>query len=82
MVATEEIEKRIRKDILLFSESLKKINGAELSEGERKIVELSAMYAKDSESWLKKGDLYTSFSSISYAHGLIDAILKLKHITE
>ena len=80
MVATEEIEKRIRKDILLFSESLKKIDDAELGGGEKKVVELSKMYAQDSESWLEKGDLYTSFSSISYAHGLLDAVLKMKRI--
>ena len=32
------------------------------------------MYAKDSQSFLDKGDLYTSFASINYAHGLLDAV--------
>ncbi len=82
MIATEEIERRIRKDISIFSENIRKLETARLSEGESRIVELSKMYAKDSESWLAKGDYYTSFSSVSYAHGLLDSILKLKHLME
>ncbi len=73
-----EVEKRIQKDIRLFSESIKKAGALQLGSDEKKIVELAAMYAKDSESWLRKNDLYTSFSSIAYAHGLIDAVLKMK----
>ncbi|MCL5786724.1 MAG: DUF357 domain-containing protein [Candidatus Marsarchaeota archaeon] len=73
-----EIEERIRKDISLFSESMNKASKLALTEEERKVVELAGMYAQDSEAWLKKKDLYTSFSSIAYAHGLMDAILKIK----
>lgn len=40
------------------------------------------MYAQDSEAFLKKGDIYTSFASIAYAHGLLDSILKMKHLQE
>ena len=40
------------------------------------------MYASDSVAWLKKKDYYTSFSSISYAHGLLDAIRKNRGISE
>lgn len=82
MVGTEEIEKRIRKDISIFSDNIKKANGITLTPDEKRVVELSKMYASDSESWLRKGDLYTSFSSISYAHGLLDSILKIKHLQE
>lgn len=76
------IEERIRKDISLFSDSIKKTEKAELSSEEKRVVELSRMYAKDAESWLSKGDFYTSFSSIAYAHGLLDSILKIKHLKE
>ena len=40
----------------------------------RKVIDLARMYASDSKSYLSKGDLYTSFSCISYAHGLLDAV--------
>ena len=75
-----EVEARIRKDILLFSESVKKVGKVSLNEEERKVVELAQMYAKDSESWLMKGDVYTAFASIAYAHGLLDAVLKIKGV--
>lgn len=75
-----EVEARIRKDILLFSESVKKVGKVSLNEEERKVVELAQMYAKDSESWLKKNDVYTAFASIAYAHGLLDAVLKIKGV--
>jgi hypothetical protein len=82
VVATEDIEKRIRKDIALFSYSLEKTSTIQLSGDESRVVELAKMYAKDAEAWLAKGDMYTSFSSIAYAHGLMDSILKLKHVIE
>ncbi|MCL5419701.1 MAG: DUF357 domain-containing protein [Candidatus Marsarchaeota archaeon] len=44
------------------------------------IVSLAEMYASDSEAWLRKKDYYTSFCSIAYAHGLLDSILKLRHL--
>lgn len=77
-----EIEDRIRKDMDKFSKSVLGVEGVETSGDEKRIVELAKMYASDAGAWLKKGDLYTSFSSISYAHGLLDALLKLKHIIE
>lgn len=42
-----------------------------------RVLELSKMYAKDSKSFLDKGDLYTSFSCIGYAHGLLDALREI-----
>jgi hypothetical protein len=67
------VEKRIKKDIDMFYESMAKLNGIENKEM-LKIIELSKMYTNDAKSYLEKGDLYTSFSCISYAHGLLDAI--------
>ena len=77
-----EITERIKVDIAKFDVSLNKIKGAQLDPAQSRVVELSKMYASDSMAWLKKGDLYTSFSSIAYAHGLMDAILKQKGLIE
>lgn len=71
------IEERIKKDIEIFHQNIKKIDVGKIEEKQRKIVELAEMYAKDSKSFLEKKDYYTSFSSIAYAHGLLDSILKL-----
>jgi uncharacterized protein len=73
-----EIEERISKDIGKFEESIAVLKSKRLSEREKEVVELAIMYAKDAEAWMKKKDLYTAFASISYAHGLMDAIKKLE----
>ena len=71
------IEERIKKDIDIFSSNLKKVEKKKVSEKQSKIIELAEMYASDSRAFLEKKDYYTSFSSIAYAHGLLDSILKL-----
>ena len=75
-----EIEERILKDIAMFSESMKLISAAKLDVREAKVVELAVMYCDDAKSWLAKKDLYTAFASISYAHGLLDAIAKIREL--
>lgn len=79
-----ELAERIELDISKFGQSMAKAKGidGELSEGERGIIKLAKMYASDSRAFLEKGDLGTAFSSISYAHGLADAVLKLHHAIE
>ena len=76
------LRERIEVDLEKFSDSVSKAKSLELTKEESDIFELSKMYAQDSKSWLDKGDLDTSFSSISYAHGLLDAVLKIKHAIE
>ena len=73
-----QIKERIKKDINMFYDNLNKID--KLSESELKVVELSKMYASDAQSYLEKEDMYTSFSCISYAHGLLDAVIAIKDI--
>ena len=75
----EEIEKRIKKDIEMFNKNIEKINEnkSELNPALKKIVSLSKMYASDANSYFEKKDFYTSFSCISYAHGLLDAVLSV-----
>lgn len=72
--------KRIEKDISMFYGSVQKVNTDDKKL--RGIVELSGMYAKDAKSYLDKGDLYTAFSCISYAHGLLDAVKEVLGIAE
>lgn len=73
-----DVDQRISKDLSLFTERLDRLKNTALTGKEKEIVELAKMYFKDAKSWLEKGDRYTAFASISYAHGLLDAILKLK----
>jgi hypothetical protein len=73
-----ELADRVRKTVSLFNENIKLIHGVELSKEERMIVELAKMYASDSVAWMKKEDYVTAFSGIEYAHGLLDAILRIK----
>jgi uncharacterized protein len=74
-----KIRQRIEKDIRMFYDNLGKIASIK-DEPMLKTVELSKMYASDAKSYLEKGDFYTAFSCVSYAHGLLDAVLKLNNM--
>ncbi len=65
---------RIKKDIELFTKNIKEIESIELDGNEKEIIERAKSYFKDTEYYLKKRDLITSFGCITYAHGLLDAI--------
>ena len=67
---------RIEKDIIMFKENLLQLDHKELSEPQKKIVELAKQYYKDSKYYLEKKEYFTSFGCINYAHGLLDAIIK------
>lgn len=73
-----ELTERVKKTASLFAENVKLLNGVELSREESRIIDLAKMYASDSEAWMKKNDYVTAFSAIEYAHGMLDAILKIK----
>lgn len=74
----QEISARIRKDIDMFQESIEKMKSVELASKEKAVYDLAIDYRNDAEAWLKKGDFYTAFASISYAHGLMDALIKIR----
>jgi hypothetical protein len=74
MADDAETRRRIEKDITEFGESVKKVKSQPESE---RVIALAKMYASDAASYLQKGDLYTAFSCISYAHGLIDALKEI-----
>ncbi len=73
----EEIEERIAKDIKKFNENAKILDEHTLGPKEIEIVRLAKNYCDDAQAWLDKKDFYTAFASISYAHGLLDTLLKL-----
>ena len=74
----EEIVARIKKDINLFQDSVAKLKAVELAGREKEVYDLAVDYRNDAGSWLEKKDFYTAFASISYAHGLLDALIKIK----
>lgn len=71
-----ELKARVEKDITKFYDNIAKISAIKDNK-EMEVVELSKMYASDAKSYLGRGDYETAFSCISYAHGLLDAIMKL-----
>lgn len=69
------VKKRIETDLALFDRDTASVRTDDKTL--LHIIDLSKMYAKDSKSYLDKGDFYTSFSCISYAHGLLDAVKEI-----
>ncbi len=59
----------------MFAESVKGVKGSDAASIH--VLELARDYASDAKSYLDKGDFYTSFSCISYAHGLLDALKEM-----
>ena len=68
------IRKRIEKDIASFYPS---VESAKTDGAASKVIDMARMYASDAKSYLEKGDLYTAFSCISYAHGMLDAVKEM-----
>ncbi|MCL5239139.1 MAG: DUF357 domain-containing protein [Candidatus Marsarchaeota archaeon] len=73
----QEIGERIEKDIGKFHENVKLLDESELGPKEVEIIRLAKNYCDDAQAWIEKEDFYTAFASISYAHGLLDTLLKL-----
>lgn len=60
-------KERILKDIKLFEKNIKSLE-------DNKIVDMARRYYVDAKYYLNKGDFFTAFGCINYAHGLIDAL--------
>ncbi len=71
---------RIKKDIRMFYDNIGLVKDLGMGKEFDDVVEMSKLYAKDAQSYLDKGDLMTSFSCISYAHGLLDSVLSIKGV--
>lgn len=73
----KDIKERIEIDLRKFEESIKDID-SETKEKYNHIIDLAERYYSDTKYFIGKGDLITAFGSIVYAHGLIDALKKLR----
>jgi len=69
----EKTEARVKKDIALFEENFSKIERMR-DPADAKTIELAKAYCEDAKFYLEKGDLFTAFGCINYAHGLLDAV--------
>jgi hypothetical protein len=67
---------RIEKDLRMFENNLSKFSPS--TKVEEEILSLAKDYYNDAKYYLEKGDLFTAFGCINYAHGLLDALIKLK----
>jgi hypothetical protein len=75
-----DCNERVLIDIEKLDESFEKIESIKLSQAEKEIIERAENYKEDCKYYLEKGDEITSFGCITYAHGLVDAILLNHHI--
>jgi hypothetical protein len=67
---------RIEKDIKMFEGNIEKTKNINFTNSQKKIIELASQYYEDTKFYLKKGDLFTAFGCINYAHGLLDSVIK------
>ena len=76
MTVTHQLSEteRIKKDIVLFEQSMAEIDQLSLTESEMEVVDQAKRYYEDTKYYLKKGDYFTAFGCINYAHGLVDGI--------
>ena len=75
----EKTEARVKKDIALFEENFSKIEQVR-DPADAKTIELAKAYCEDAKFYLEKGDLFTAFGCINYAHGLLDAVRMRKEL--
>jgi hypothetical protein len=67
---------RIKKDIVMYEENIKKTKKINLTDAQKKTLELASQYYQDSKYYYDKKDYFTAFGCINYAHGLLDAVIK------
>ncbi|HBN21869.1 MAG TPA: DUF357 domain-containing protein [Holosporales bacterium] len=73
---------RIEKDLTMFEERLEKIDLSRASKIVFIAVAMAKQYHSDAKYYLEKKDYFTAFGCINYAHGLLDAHLKIKNKKE
>lgn len=69
---------RIKKDITMFEESVIELDSLSLAGTEEEVVDQAKRYYEDTMYYLEKGDYFTAFGCINYAHGLLDGIKNKK----
>ena len=71
---------RIKKDITLFEESVTELDSLSRASNEEEVIELAKGYYEDTKYYLEKGDYFTAFGCINYAHGLLDGIRRKRKV--
>ena len=71
---------RIKKDITLFEESVTELDSLSRASNEEEVIELAKGYYEDTKYYLEKGDYFTAFGCINYAHGLLDGIKRKRTV--
>jgi hypothetical protein len=69
---------RIKKDIVLFESSIAELGPLSFANKEVEVIDQAKRYYEDTKYYLKKGDYFTAFGCINYAHGLVDGIRMIK----
>jgi len=67
-------KQRIEKDLREFIESIKEVEAKKLNPKLISSLECAKSYFADTKFFLEKGDLFTAWGTINYAHGLLDAV--------
>jgi len=73
---------RIKKDIALFEESVAELDSLSRVSNEEAVIELAKGYYEDTKYYLEKGDYFTAFGCINYAHGLLDGIKRKEGVNK
>jgi hypothetical protein len=71
---------RIKKDIALFEESVTELDSLSRASNAEEVIELAKGYYVDTKYYLEKGDYFTAFGCINYAHGLLDGIKRKRRV--
>ena len=74
-------EERILKYIRNVKDVLEQLKNIEIDAKIKRIIELSELYLKDAEHYLRKEDYFTSLACISYAEGLLDSLRLLNMVS-
>lgn len=78
MIKLTELKEKLEKSMKITEDALER-SEVEDEEGEQ-LMEFIEDYYKDSKHYRDQGDLETALEAVSYAHGILDAGVLLKHI--
>lgn len=67
--------RRVEEDIRQFEDSFRETEGkAADDEWVRENLKRAGNYYEDAKYFLEKGDVFTAWGTINYAHGILDAV--------
>jgi len=60
-----------------FEESIREVEKAKPPKEMQENLQRARNYANDARYFLEKGDLFTAWGTINYAHGVLDAVRRV-----